>query len=386
MRWIDPVPPADPARSLRKLLTNLVEATQHSTLFAEEKQSIEAARKESEERIEKIEEMKNEIQSVAQRYSEDDVFSEAGSKIVEFSEAVFSQMKERIQTELQDTLRQHMATLEAEKSKALKSLEAFFIGDPLPLLDRLLTLDKIENGYAASASYRCDPSIEYEFTLDSRESEMFRGHMPFSRLVKGARIPVRLGKNWLKKEAVPDYEKLDQYVLVQAELSQGHLIARFEREDGYSVRFVYSKSEDHSSITVIYKDELGEVEVTSDPALSNRLEEAPLIAALEPLANEIVSLEGARVRLSKLKLEGTDVLSKLNCYELLITASNSVSQLIRESLDSRDAMSTDLESWLLSNNLGPDQIRERLKILGDKAVYVARALGLGNIIYAEPKS
>lgn len=390
MAWTSSPEQPDPAKSLRRLLNSLVDSVVHSNMASESKIRLEAARKELESRLAKLDEMKRDIQQVLAKHAEgqDGVFSEVSSKLTEFSDALLEQAKERITAELQQSMKDMVSAMETEKSKVLKSLEAFFVEQPLPLLDRSVYVERVESGYGVTARYRCDPSIEYEFTLDAKASSLFKDGLLFSELAKGARVPVRLGKSWLKKDAVPDYEKLDQYVLTEAELSQGHLVASFEYEDKKSsFRFTYSKGEGHASASIEYKDELGAVDVTSDAALNNHLELAPIETALDRLAEEIAGMEKHKVRLAKLKLEETDVFTRLNCYELLIAASNSVGQLIREELESATSpYHSDLEAWILSQGLDTETIRDRLKQLGDKAPYVARALGLAGLIKIEPSA
>jgi hypothetical protein len=185
----------------------------------------------------------------------------------------------------------------------------------------------------------------------------------FSGVQKGVKLPVRLGKTWLRKEPVPDFERLDAYALSVARASKNHLTASFvNRETNSVVGLVFSRSGDESFVTIEYSDDKGKVDVTGEAALNKHLDLSLMKRASGQLADAIVDLKKEKLQLGKLESGGEDILASLDCLGFIQQAVSVMAQ----SKASMDAI----------RKIDPKMAMERLKLLGPGANKIMETLGL----------
>ncbi len=265
---------------------------------------------------------------------------------------------------LTKTIDEFSAEVNSMKVKAVKSLESFLAVSPLPILDEEIGLNLSDGSYATYANFKSRGNIEYQFLLNTANSKLFKSELALASVWKGTKIPVRTGKGWLKKEPVPDYEKLDGYVLLQARASGNHLSATFtNRETGAGATVVFSRSSTDSFVTVEYSDKSGKVDVTGEPSLNRYLDLTTLKQTMGRLLDAIIQLDREKLRLVKLGSNGEDILETLACFDFMqavvgvFAESKEMTQTIRQ--------------------LDPRVTRDRLVLLGEKGNAVFTALGLG---------
>ena len=194
-------------------------------------------------------------------------------KINEFASLAIQQTKDHVKAKLEATLKDMVAESRSEEMKAKRSLESYLAATPLPVTDEEISLELSEGSYSARAEYTCQGEIEYEFLLNTPRSPYFRSEFKFSGVRKGLKLPVRLGKTWLRKDPVPDFEKLDDYALTNARASKNHLDATFvNNETRSTVGLIFSRSGNDSFMTIEYSDDKGKVDVTGEVALSKHLD------------------------------------------------------------------------------------------------------------------
>jgi hypothetical protein len=323
-----------------------------------------------------IKELDETLRSYSKGEDLDDEFRELISKIEEFADTAALQTKRVLEQKFEKQKEELKEEAEAYRIKALKSIETFLSSDPLPILDKRVTLKAVGGAYEARVRYTCAEKIEYEFLLDTKNVDLFQNSLEFSKFEKGLKIAVRLGKTWLKSELVPGYEKLDQYVLSSAEVSKTNTVATFIHEQSEKkFTFVYSKSETQSFIEVKYEDSQGSVDVNADPQLNKYLETEPLKYALENLTLALLELERHKMRLTKLVQDENDLLSSLDFFELLLTSSKIASQNLKK-----------VPGATLFTEFSKEEIVqfvERLKLLGREGLQIASLFGIESLLEKE---
>lgn len=282
----------------------------------------------------------------------------------EFVSAAVAQARKRVESRSKAALEVSSSELNSEKLKMVKHLEAYLSVGPLPVIEEEISIELADGSYAASGRYRCPEEVEYEFLLDTSSSSIFRSQFTLAEFRKGAKIPVRLGKAWLKKEPVPDYEKLEAYSLSKAQGSKNHMTARFARSDtGATIDVVFSKSNGDSFVTVEYAEGGVKTPVTEEPALNKHLDADFLKESMERMLQAVFELNDHKLRLDRLEYAGVDVLATMNCFGFM----QQVVKVIKQTRDLLDAMRL----------LDPKAALDRLKLLGDRGTTIAFELGLG---------
>ena len=174
--------------------------------------------------------------------------------------------------------------IESEKTKTYKSIESFLSTSPIPVLEAVIRQKFSDGVYSARCNYRCANDIRYEFSLDTKKSSIFAQEFKISSLGYEVKLPISLGKSWLKKRPIPEYERLDQYVLSESEATEGHLIANFAHPERESqVRVVYSKQKGPSSplLEINYKDREKNVHIIHEPGLNRFLKTESALKAMD---------------------------------------------------------------------------------------------------------
>jgi hypothetical protein len=370
----------DTVKTVKQLMFNLVDAVVYSKKSKELTQEAEERAKIFEKKTKKLDALIKELDETLRSYSKgedlDDEFRELISKIEEFADTAALQTKRVLEQKFEKQKEELKEEAEAYRIKALKSIETFLSSDPLPILDKRVTLKAVGGAYEARVRYTCAEKIEYEFLLDTKNVDLFQNPLEFSKFEKGLKIAVRLGKTWLKSELVPGYEKLDQYVLSSAEVSKTNTVATFIHEQSEKkFTFVYSKSETQSFIEVKYEDSQGSVDVNADPQLNKYLETEPLKYALENLTLALLELERHKMRLTKLVQDENDLLSSLDFFELLLTSSKIASQNLKK-----------VPGATLFTEFSKEEIVqfvERLKLLGREGLQIASLFGIESLLEKE---
>jgi hypothetical protein len=213
-------------------------------------------------------------------------------------------MEERYSAELKS----EQLALESERTKTLKSLEAFLATIPFSLLDKSINLKLLSGAYAATARYNCANNIQFEFSLDCKKSAVLNKEFTLTSPEGEIKVPISLGKSWLKKEPAPDYEGLGHYVLSEAEVTGPHLAARYVYpEKSSAISIINSKRGYHASLTVEYSSSDTKVNITSEPALNKFLNSEQIDKSSEELAQSILELENYKINLVKVVSDGKAV-------------------------------------------------------------------------------
>lgn len=346
------------------LFTELVDAVRFSQswrrILDEQEELKEGAAKQTQE----LDGLKSEISRVLDQVQLDPEDSKALSKKVnEFASLAIKQTKERIDVKLKAELERSSSQSASEELKAKKSLESYLASTPLPIIDEQVTIALSNGSYSALAEYRCAGEIEYEFLLNTAVSKLLRSELTFADLEKGVRLPVRLGKAWLRKEPVPDFEKLDGYSLSKARASKNHLTATFLNQETHGqVDLVFSRSGADSFVTIEYSGDGLKIDITGEAGLSKHVDLVSVKNAAGVLTDAIVELKDQKLRLAKLEAGGTDIIATLDCLGF---ARRAVEVIIQSK-----------ESMAEIRKIDPKLALERLKLLGPSGSAFIGILGL----------
>lgn len=344
--------------------TELVNAVRYSENWAESVEKEKAARQNAEKQFHELDELVARISASFDGSELDKEYLASLLKTVpEFVSAASKQVREKLEIKLKEILEKFSAESNSEKLKAVKSLESYLSVTPLPVLDEEVSLELTDGSYAAYARYSCPEEIEYEFLLNTASSSLLRSQFSLAHFKKGAKMPVRLAKTWIKKQPVPDYEKLADYYLSKALASRNHITAKFMNDETEAtIGIVYSRSNNESFITVEYSDAHGKVDVTGEPALNNHLDIAFLKESMGKLLHEVSGLDSDKLKLTKLEYSGIDVLGTMDCYGFM----QRVAKVMVQSPEIMAAI----------RKLDGASAAERLKLLGKQRSVIAESFGL----------
>lgn len=380
------VPPAAPtsqqdqqnSRLLKQSFTSLIDAMR----FAYQKEQLEGKIQEIESRSKKgladLDDLNSKIESLVKGLSEEipqDSLDELSGQIVGFSHLATEQTKARVDQKNKGLLLEFHSQLDSEITKTRQSIEAFIATSPFMTLDKVLTVKLVDGAYEAKGAYRCADDVQYEFSYDTKKSRVFGKECRLSTFEKDFRVPISLGKTWLRRDQVPDYERIDQYALVSAESSEANLIVVFKHLEKESrLKVVYSKHDSHSSLSVAYTDSQKTVDITSTPSLYRFLDNVPLEKTMERLWLAVLDLENYKSGVTKLVSEEVNVLGEnLDCFEFFAKSWRIIApRIIQEIKNAGENQNSNDERLTVPFAL------ERIGLLGENADPVLEILELKN--------
>lgn len=366
------------SRLVKQSFTSLTDAMR----FAYHKEQLESKISEIESKSKKglsdLDALSVKIETLVKSLSEEiprESLDELSTQISGFSHLAIEQAKTKVQQKIDSQLSEFRSQLDSEITKTRQSIEAFIATSPFMILDKVLSVKLIDGAYEAKGSYRCADNVQYEFAYDTKKSRVFSKEFRLSTFEKDFRVPISLGKTWLRRDQVPDYERIDQYALISAESSETNLIVVFKHLEKESrLRIVFSKHDSHSSLSLVYSDGQRTVEITSTPSLNRFLDAEPLEKTMERLWLAIIDLENYRAGVTKLVSDDVSVIDdKLDCFEFFAKCWRIIApRLIQEMKDAGD-----------SQNASDDRLTvpfalERIGLLGENAEPVLEILDLKN--------
>ncbi len=307
---------------------------------------------------------------------------ELKTQITDFSRLAIEQVKNKLDRKSAVDLADTQAELGSEKTKTVSSLEAFIATSPFTILEKTIVVRLVDGAYEARGIYRCAGNIQYDLLLDTKRSKILRGELRISAIGKEIKIPVSLAKNWLRKEEVPNYEKVDPYVLQNAEATANHLIVTFKHDEKDSkLRLVYSKHDSHSSLTAELIDSQKEMEITSNPGLNRFLDTGSLKRIAERLWESIADLENYKAGLTKLVSDDQNVLEKLDLFPFFAKSWTIISpKVVKEIKASGEAEKKKghASSTPADDTLSEAFVRDKASSLGENSKVILHSLGMSS--------
>lgn len=361
-------------RALKQTFSSLIDAMR----FAYHKEQLEKKIDEMESRSKRglsdLDELNHKIEDLVKSLGEEigeDVVNELSTQIGGFSHLAIEQIKAKVSSKDEADLTEIRTQGDSETTKTRQAIEAFVATTPFMVLDKVLSVKLLDGAYEAKGAYRCAEDIQYEFSYDSKKSRVFSKEFRLSTFEKDFRVPISLGKTWLRRDQVPDYERTDQYALISAQSSETNLIVTFKHFEKESrLRVVYSKHDSHSSLSVAYADSQRTVDITATPSLNRFLDSEPLEKTMERLWLAMLDLENYKAGVTKLVSDEINVLDeKLDCFEFFAKSWRIIAPRVVQEMKS--AGNSD-------DGLTVSYALERIGLLGENADPILEILELKN--------
>ncbi|MHB8359552.1 MAG: hypothetical protein ACYDCP_08650 [Thermoplasmataceae archaeon] len=370
------------ARTLYYALTDLLDAISYSDRAMEDQKELEEFNNQIKARMDRVDRIKDDISKLLKTFQEESGstgFQEYADQLLEFTGVLLGRYKDRVSKDIASNQQEIVNSVESDRSKATKSTEAFFARDPIPVNERNFSVKFTEGAYDARIKNRCPKDIYYEFAANTKNSELLRSQLYFSTLSKGFKIPVRTAETWISKDPAVDYEKTDRYFMDSAELTKQNLSVVFvDPEKESQFRIVLSRADSSIFLDVEYSDKLQKVDVTSQPALNNKLESGELTSIMDRITRSIADLQEKKLKLLKLNLRDSDVLTKMNYFDLIIT----IFGVIEENVSHVISRILAGDRITISGNdvLDSEFMKDKLSMFEERAREVATAIGMNGIM------
>lgn len=225
--------------------------------------------------------------------------------------------------EFSDGIRGEIEQLDAKinesKQKNMKTLEPFFMKDPLPITKKKYTVKATKEGYSAKVVVEYEGDISCVFAINTPGLEFWKKHVRGVDFLRGVSIPARMKKPLLKKEHEPDYISIDYYYLTDLVISGNRLEAVFRKNlDVNSERCRLKINLDGVDVDVYYAGENSvEKNVRATPGLETALKTTKLLELGELLEKMTEGLFDKRYALEGTYLMGIDVFEENIIFDLL---------------------------------------------------------------------
>ena len=246
--------------------------------------------------------------------------------IVKHAEKIKESSKKYIEenkTALSDDTAQEIESSEKDISKMSEEnrelLESFFIGDPIPIIDKKYYIKATEEGYSIKVQTYCDGNISYIFNIAASEIPLWKNHAKVLNFTRGFGIPAKMKKQFLRKEEVPDIITVDDYFLSDIAASKDELeIVLKKRINTSSERFRIKVNLTGEFVADIYYGEENEVEknIRAVPELDNVVNNLRLRELGEKIIECMDDLYQERQKLMYICLYNKDVQEYNLIYEL----------------------------------------------------------------------
>lgn len=274
-----------------------------------------------------LEEMDNFLLTVENAISAAVARSKEQETIVKYAEKSRAFLKNFIEegkTKFSGEIFQEIAEFEKKVEEAdeenRKTLESFFILDPIPAINTKYTLKATEESYSAKVQVDCEGDTSCLFDIVSSEIPFWDGHVKAFDFMRGVEVPARMKKPFLKKELVPEIVSIDDYLLSDLVLSGKELEVVFRRRlDTTAERFRFKMNFGEEFSVEVYHAQENEVEknILAVPELKAGLS----VHRLHELGDKIVELVNAlypkKQKLEALYLMNKDVFEENIVYPLM---------------------------------------------------------------------
>jgi hypothetical protein len=367
------------AASLKQTLTHLFDAVRFADHAKQLEESARTTEGDLETALSKLEARTEELTNLlaSMKDESESILKELSKQLEGFLTTAKDQAKSKLQRKATQELEDYRSIASSERDKALKSLEAYFASDPLPIIENIIEVRLSESIYEARSRCECEGGIKYDFRLAAQNSKLFHQPLSLSELGYEIKVPVRFSRALLSKSRVPGFERLDQYVLASAESSGERLRASFEKSgNGSKMKVITSGNQDDGFVGLEYSDQVQAVNVMNDPSLVAYVDLEAVKKAAAEIVTELAELSKRKVALLRFSLNEEAALDDLNYREILQTVLNVMGPSYKALVKKIGAASPATNP---NGELTLGFIQERLKALGGElSKTVSQSLGLPN--------
>jgi hypothetical protein len=298
-------------RNLKQAFSSLIDAMKDAQRMHEVEAKMREVEDSNKVRLASLQKLQEDITGVVMSLQDTlgkDVAADLEKQVSSLSLVAIDLSRKKLEDRYSTSVKDNQVAFEIEKTKTFKSIEAFLATMPFQVLDKAISLKSVSGAYAANVRYDCANNIQYEFSLDCKRSGVLNKNYVLTSPEGEIKIPVAMGKSFLKKEPAPDYETLDHYVLSISEATEPHLTSTYVYADkSSSIMIINSKRDAHVSMTVEYITTGGRTSITSEPALNKFLNSEQIEKSSEALWRSILELENLKMDLVKLTSDGKTV-------------------------------------------------------------------------------
>jgi len=327
--------------------------------------------------------VENAIVGAVSRSKEQETIVKYAQKSKEFLKKFIEDGKTNFTNEIFQEIAQFEKNIEEADEENKKTLESFFIFDPIPIIFQIYTIKAAEKGFTAKVQIDSEDGISCFFDIASSESPFWKGNVRVRDFVKGVEIPARMKKPFLKKELLPDIVNIDDFLLGDLILSDKELEVVFRKKsDTNSERFRLKMNLKGDFSVNVYHSQENDVEksINAVPELKNELN----ILRLQELGEKIVEktnyLYPKRQKLKTILLKDKDVFEENLVYELMQNIAKILSPTVVEikkrspsnmelSLKSEDESGKRNEIYLKKS-----EVREKLNAINEKGAMLLERL------------
>lgn len=327
--------------------------------------------------------VENAIGGAVSKSKEQERIIKYAEKSKEFLKKFIEDGKAKFTEEIFHEIEQYEKKIIEVDEENRKTLESFFIQDPVPVKEKSYTIKAVEKGYIASVKVENDMGISCIFNIASSESPFWKSHVKVHDFLKGVEIPARMKKPLLKKELVPDNVNIDDFLLSDLKMSENELEIIFrKRTEVNAERFRLNMDfSGEFSVDITHADESGvEKSINAVPELENELN----ILKIKELGDKVVEhtneLYPKKLRLKNIFLKDRDVFEENLVYDLMQKVAEIFNPTLAEikkrspsnaelSLKSEDETGKRSEIYLKKS-----EVREKLNSIDEKGAKLLEIL------------
>ncbi|MCZ7361973.1 MAG: hypothetical protein O8C58_01310 [Candidatus Methanoperedens sp.] len=329
--------------------------------------------------------VENAISGAVSRSKEQETIIRYAEKSKDFLKKFIEDGKTKFSDEIFQEIAQFEKKVDEVDEENRKTLESFFIHDPIPITNKKYTIKAAEKGYSSKVQVDSEGNISCLFDIASPELPFWEGHVKARDFVRGVEIPARMKKPFLKKELIPDILKIDDYYLSDLDLSGKELEVVFrKRPDTAAERFRMKMAfTDEFSVQVFHAEEGGvEKNIEAVPELKNELNTLRLRELGEKIVEQTNNLYPKKLRLETIHLVGKDVFEENLVFELMQKVAEiyapSVAE-IKERSPSEEELSLKAEDESGQRSeiyLKKSEVREKLDTIKEKGERLLEVLDI----------
>ncbi len=379
----------DVSRLLKQVFTELEESVLNADRVSDCKVEMQDLQSRKELHIKREKRVLDDVRGVLDAYVKEENFDDFKmyyDSILSYVGSTLDTYEKALSDLLSKDIAKKEEEMEAYRAKSVRSLETFLSRDPMESLETEINVKYLEGGYEARYRSVCQKEVEYEFILNASEVEFLKNRLEGDILVKGLKLPVRFAKAWVSKDPVLDYEKLDDYFMSQASISDNQLFVTFVNEEtGSEFKFHSSTSDGAVFLEVDYKDSLQSVSLTTQPALNSNLNREAINELMNHIRTALWYLKDHKLRLVSITLRNVDIISNLKITDLFYT----ILEILAPKISSEVAKviaENEPESPDGDKPLTREYLASRLALLGERAQTVSAILGVSGFTDSFPKS
>ncbi len=264
--------------------------------------------------------VENAIAGAVAKSEEQETILKYAEKSKQFLKKFIEEGKTKFSDEIFREIEEFEKKVDEADEENRKTLELFFISDPIPIINKKYTLKAKEEGHSANVQVDCEGEISCVFDIASLDIPFWHSHVKAHDFVRGVEIPARMKKPFLKKELVPDIVSIDNYLLCDLVISGKELEVVFrKRLDTSAERFRLKMNFGDEFAIEVYHAEENEVEknIQAVPELKSALNIFRLRELGEKIVEQTNALYPKKYRLESLYLSGKDVLEENLIFELM---------------------------------------------------------------------